>query len=148
MVKKTISICLNDAVPALQNDNKCAPKIQFTVHHAETKRRCHKVSASDVFRCAESSARAGAPKLCQQFLVFGMFLFGAPKNSKLAISLICCAHLFAFSEASVRDRQKRHSQTVASAECGARKLNFEMRAACSRGLTCVFPASPLSHSRF
>ena len=72
-------------VPALQNDNKCVPKIQFTVHHAKTKRRCHKVSASDVFRCAESPARAGAPKLRQQFLVFGMFLFGAPKNSKLAI---------------------------------------------------------------
>ena len=83
--ERTILICLNDTVPALQNDNKCAPKIQFTVHHAETKRRCHKVSASDVFRCAESPARAGAPKLRQQFLVFGMFLFGAPKNSKLAI---------------------------------------------------------------
>ena len=83
--KRTILICLNATVPALQNDNKCVPKIQFTVHHAETKRRCHKVSASDVFRCAESPARAGAPKLRQQFLVFGMFLFGAPKNSKLAI---------------------------------------------------------------
>ena len=31
-------------------------KIQFTVRHAETKRHCHKVSASDVFRCAESPA--------------------------------------------------------------------------------------------
>ena len=84
--KRTILICLNATVPALPNDNKCVPKIQFTVHHAETKRRCDKVSASDVFRCAESSARAGAPKLRQQFLVFGMFLFDAPKNSKLAIS--------------------------------------------------------------
>ena len=44
-------------------------------------------------------------------------------------------------------RERRDSkdtgQTAASTECGARELNFEMRAACSRGgcLTCVFSAS-------
>ena len=62
-------ICLNATVPALQNDNRCVLKIQFTVDHAETKRRCYKVSASDIFRCAEGPARAGAPKLRQQFWV-------------------------------------------------------------------------------
>ena len=59
---------------------------QFTMPKLKGVSAFHKVSASDVFRCAESLARAGAPKLRQQFLVFGMFLFGAPKNSKLAIS--------------------------------------------------------------
>ena len=54
--KRTSLICLNATVPALQNDNKFVLKIQFTVHHAETKRRYHKVSAFDGFRCAESLA--------------------------------------------------------------------------------------------
>ena len=45
--------------------------------------------------------------------------------------------------------RKDTGQTAASAECGACKLNFEMRVACSRDgcLTYVFSASYVSHSR-
>ena len=45
-----------------------------------------------------------------------------------------------------RRGRKDTDQTAASAECGARKLDFEMRAVCSRGgcLTCLFCVASLS----
>ena len=63
----------------------------------------------------------------------------------VALALICCAHLFTFSEA----RQKHTDQRAASAACSAHFEIQLMCAAISRGgcLACVFSASPLSHSR-
>ena len=66
----------------------------------------------------------------------------------MALVLICCAHLFTFSEVRVKERRRRKdtAQTAASAACNA---HFETQLTCatfsrSGCLACVFSASPLS----
>ena len=77
--------------------------------------------------------------------------FDADRQRRAGAHGLAARFVYVFIGVSVRERlgRKETGRTAASAECGARIYNFEMRGAFSRGacLTCVFSALLLSHSR-
>ena len=80
-----------------------------------------------------------------QLYVCAENLFDADRQTRAGAHSLAAPFVYVFRGVSLRAGRGRKDtgQTAASAECGARKLNFDMRAAFSRGgcVTYVFFAS-------
>ena len=99
------------------------------------------------WRCPSCLPNALALICCDmQLCVFVQNSFDADRQRRAGAHGLAARFVYVFRGVSERERQGRKNtgQSATSAECGARKLDFEMLAACSRDgcLACIFSASP------